>query len=202
MAAASSETVSRALGRRTRRSGGMTEWCRSILRELDLDRFADERAGNLPYGTLKRVEIARALAAQAAAAAARRARRRPQPRRTDRVRQPDHAHPRRVRAHRAAGRASDGPGDGPVRPPAGAASRASCWPKERPPRSAPIRPWSPPISGRPHDARCCRCAACMPATARSACCTASISRSRTARSSRCSAPTAPARPRRCARCPA
>jgi branched-chain amino acid transport system ATP-binding protein len=42
----------------------MIEWCRSILRELDLDAFAHERAGNLPYGTLKRVEIARALAAK------------------------------------------------------------------------------------------------------------------------------------------
>ena len=42
----------------------MTERCRSILRELDLDPFEQERAGNLPYGTLKRVEIARALAAR------------------------------------------------------------------------------------------------------------------------------------------
>jgi branched-chain amino acid transport system ATP-binding protein len=42
----------------------MTEWCRSILRELDLERFEHEHAGNLPYGTLKRVEIARALAAK------------------------------------------------------------------------------------------------------------------------------------------
>jgi branched-chain amino acid transport system ATP-binding protein len=42
----------------------MTEWCRSILRELDLDGVTHVRAGNLPYGTLKRVEIARALAAK------------------------------------------------------------------------------------------------------------------------------------------
>ena len=42
----------------------MTEWCRSILRELDLDAFAHERAGDMPYGTLKRVETARALAAR------------------------------------------------------------------------------------------------------------------------------------------
>jgi branched-chain amino acid transport system ATP-binding protein len=42
----------------------ITEWCRSILRELALDQVAQERAGNLPYGTLKRVEIARALAAR------------------------------------------------------------------------------------------------------------------------------------------
>ena len=39
-------------------------WCRSIMCRLDLDRFEEERAGNLPYGTLKRVEIARALAAK------------------------------------------------------------------------------------------------------------------------------------------
>jgi branched-chain amino acid transport system ATP-binding protein len=40
------------------------EWCRQILRELDLDKFADRRAGDLPYGTLKRLEVARALAAE------------------------------------------------------------------------------------------------------------------------------------------
>jgi branched-chain amino acid transport system ATP-binding protein len=42
----------------------ITTWCRSILHALDLDRFEQDRAGNLPYGTLKRVEIARALAAK------------------------------------------------------------------------------------------------------------------------------------------
>ena len=46
------------------RERAITEWCRSILRELNLDNFAYERAGSLPYGTLKRVEIARALAAR------------------------------------------------------------------------------------------------------------------------------------------
>ncbi len=40
------------------------DWCRSILRALDLGDCEQERAGNLPYGTLKRVEIARALAAR------------------------------------------------------------------------------------------------------------------------------------------
>ena len=50
--------VSRAIERE------MIEWCRSILRALDLIAFEQERAGNLPYGTLKRVEIARALAAK------------------------------------------------------------------------------------------------------------------------------------------
>jgi len=42
----------------------LIEWCRTVLRELDLDAVADARAGSLPYGTLKRVEIARALAAR------------------------------------------------------------------------------------------------------------------------------------------
>jgi branched-chain amino acid transport system ATP-binding protein len=42
----------------------MVAWCRSLICTLDLDRFEGERAGNLPYGTLKRVEIARALAAK------------------------------------------------------------------------------------------------------------------------------------------
>jgi branched-chain amino acid transport system ATP-binding protein len=42
----------------------MIAWCRSIMCRVDLDRFEEERAGNLPYGTLKRVEIARALAAK------------------------------------------------------------------------------------------------------------------------------------------
>jgi branched-chain amino acid transport system ATP-binding protein len=42
----------------------MVAWCRSIMCRVDLDRFEEERAGNLPYGTLKRVEIARALAAK------------------------------------------------------------------------------------------------------------------------------------------
>jgi len=36
--------------------------CGAILATLELDRVAHQRAGNLPYGTLKRVEIARALA--------------------------------------------------------------------------------------------------------------------------------------------
>jgi branched-chain amino acid transport system ATP-binding protein len=40
------------------------EWCGEILHELDLERFADRRAGDLPYGTLKRLEVARALAAR------------------------------------------------------------------------------------------------------------------------------------------
>ncbi len=35
-----------------------------ILRELDLEEVAGRQAGSLPFGTLKRVEIARALASQ------------------------------------------------------------------------------------------------------------------------------------------
>jgi branched-chain amino acid transport system ATP-binding protein len=42
----------------------MIQWCRSILVALNLDPVEQARAGNLPYGTLKRVEIARALAAK------------------------------------------------------------------------------------------------------------------------------------------
>jgi len=40
------------------------DWCRSILHELDLESVAQERADALSYGTLKRVEIARAIAAR------------------------------------------------------------------------------------------------------------------------------------------
>jgi len=42
----------------------LIEFCRGILRELDLDQYAFQLAGNLPFGTLKRVEIARALASK------------------------------------------------------------------------------------------------------------------------------------------
>jgi branched-chain amino acid transport system ATP-binding protein len=51
----------------------MLGWCRCILHALGLDAFEQERAGNLPYRTLKRVEIARALAAEAPPSTARRA---------------------------------------------------------------------------------------------------------------------------------
>ena len=40
------------------------DWCRQILRDLELEQFADRRASDLPYGTLKRLEVARALAAR------------------------------------------------------------------------------------------------------------------------------------------
>jgi branched-chain amino acid transport system ATP-binding protein len=39
-------------------------WCREVMRELEIDRFAGRRTGDLPYGTLKRIEVARALAAK------------------------------------------------------------------------------------------------------------------------------------------
>jgi branched-chain amino acid transport system ATP-binding protein len=42
----------------------LAAFCRDILRELHLEGVADERAGNLPFGTLKHVEIARALASR------------------------------------------------------------------------------------------------------------------------------------------
>ena len=38
--------------------------CRDLLERLDLGRFADRPAAGLPFGTLKRIEFARALASQ------------------------------------------------------------------------------------------------------------------------------------------
>ena len=61
-----------------------------------------------PYGTLKRVELARALCDAPAAAAARRAGRRPQPRRGRRARRPAARAARRVRADDPARRAPHG----------------------------------------------------------------------------------------------
>ena len=40
------------------------DWCQQIMRELDIDGVAERRSGDLPYGTLKRVEVARAMAAR------------------------------------------------------------------------------------------------------------------------------------------
>jgi branched-chain amino acid transport system ATP-binding protein len=40
------------------------ERCRELLERLDLGRFADRPAAGLPFGTLKRIEFARALASQ------------------------------------------------------------------------------------------------------------------------------------------
>lgn len=42
----------------------LSDWCRSILADLGLERVADAPAASLPYPALKRVEIARALAAR------------------------------------------------------------------------------------------------------------------------------------------
>ena len=39
-------------------------WCHQVMQELSIDHLAARRAGDLPYGTLKRVELARALAAK------------------------------------------------------------------------------------------------------------------------------------------
>ncbi|TCT05464.1 ABC transporter ATP-binding protein [Aquabacter spiritensis] len=40
------------------------DWCREILAELELGELAGHKASDLPYGTLKRLEVARALAAR------------------------------------------------------------------------------------------------------------------------------------------
>jgi branched-chain amino acid transport system ATP-binding protein len=40
------------------------DMCRDLLERLDLGRFADRPAAGLPFGTLKRIEFARALASQ------------------------------------------------------------------------------------------------------------------------------------------
>jgi branched-chain amino acid transport system ATP-binding protein len=39
-------------------------WCRDVMRALEIDHLAQRRTGDLPYGTLKRIEVARALAAR------------------------------------------------------------------------------------------------------------------------------------------
>jgi branched-chain amino acid transport system ATP-binding protein len=41
-----------------------SEHCRELLERLDLGRYADRPAAGLPFGTLKRIEFARALASQ------------------------------------------------------------------------------------------------------------------------------------------
>ena len=41
-----------------------TGWCREVMRELEIDHLAERRTGDLPYGTLKRIEVARAIAAK------------------------------------------------------------------------------------------------------------------------------------------
>ena len=77
----------------------------------------------MPYGALKRLEIARALGDRAEAAAARRAGRRPQSDRGAGARRPDRqAH--RARRHRGAGGAQHAAGDGRVGPHPGARLRA------------------------------------------------------------------------------
>jgi branched-chain amino acid transport system ATP-binding protein len=40
------------------------EWCQQIMRVLEIDRVANRRVSDLSYGTLKRIEVARALAAK------------------------------------------------------------------------------------------------------------------------------------------
>lgn len=40
------------------------EWCRQVLEDLQLGHLSGHKAGDLSYGTLKRLEVARALAAR------------------------------------------------------------------------------------------------------------------------------------------
>ena len=47
-----------------REEAQLVDDCHGILRELDLADVASQQAGSLPFGTLKRVEIARALASR------------------------------------------------------------------------------------------------------------------------------------------
>jgi len=47
-----------------REERAMREKCRSLLDRLDLGRLADRPAAGLPFGTLKRIEFARALASE------------------------------------------------------------------------------------------------------------------------------------------
>ncbi len=52
-------------GKRTREEEKHTiEYSYNLLKKLDLEKFADEMAKNLPYGAQKRLEIARALATE------------------------------------------------------------------------------------------------------------------------------------------
>ena len=168
----------------------LREQADETLARLELADVADRPAAGLPYGTLKRVELARALSTRPAAAAARRAGRRPQPRRGRRARRPllalrdefdltillvEHhmgmvmrdLRPRRrarLRAQDRRGHARRGAGG-----PAGD-------------RGLPGSAGVSAARGR---------GPARPATGRSRCCTTSTSPSTRARSSRSSAPTAP-----------
>ena len=163
-----------------------------------------DRAAGLPFGTLKRIELARALAGAAEAADARRAGQRPDPRRGRRARR---AHPpaaRRLRAHGPARRAPHGDGDGRSPTTSSCSTSAARSPRARP-TEVPDRPEGD--RGLPGDVphapltRCSKVDGPLtpgygPVAGR---CTASTSRWTRARSSSSSAPTAPARPRRCGR---
>ena len=83
--------------RTARRRSASTHQSRELLKIFKLDHLADERAKNLPYGSQRRLEIARAMATVAAAPAPRRAGRRHEPARVDRAHGPDPLDPRPVR---------------------------------------------------------------------------------------------------------
>ncbi len=94
-------------------------WCTS----LGLDAVAGSAGRDLPFGTQKRVELARALAERPEAAAARRAGQRPEPRGSRRARRADPRHPRPPALDGAAGRAPHEPGDEHLGPRGGAELR-------------------------------------------------------------------------------
>ena len=109
-----------------------------MLAFLELDAVADHPAAGLPFGTLKRVELARALAGRPEAPARRRAGRRPQPRGGGRARRHPPRHPGSARRDGPPRGASHEPRDAGVRPGRGARLRPED--RRRPARGRPAEP--------------------------------------------------------------